>query len=289
MLNKNIWILLSLIALLVCVFLKPIVMARPVYDFQITFDISQSMKVEDHVAGDQLISRLAASKAAALDLLQHLPCGSRVGWSVFTRRRVVTLTSPVEVCDHYAGLASSLSNISSRMRWANASGVGKGLHQSIRAADGMGETTRIVFFTDGQEAPPLRSGDRGMPKTDRYPVSGVIVGVGGLNPVRIPKTVDENGQITSYWQASEVVQKPDAPAGQSNEELSSRQDVHLSKLGRLAELIYLPMDSANQLADAAMVSSLAHQKRVPVDLRWIPACLALLFLCLRFLPGRARE
>ncbi len=288
MLSKNLLILLSLVALLVCVFLKPIVLSRPVYNFQITFDISQSMNVEDHVLGDKLISRLSASKEAALDLLQSLPCGSRIGWSVFTRRRVVTLTSPVEVCDHYAGLVSSLNNIDSSMRWANASGVGKGLHQSIRAADGMGESINIIFLTDGQEAPPLRSGDRGMPKTDRYPVNGVIVGVGGLNPVRIPKTFDEDGKVAAYWQAGEVVQKPDAPAGQSHEELSSRQDVHLSKLGRLAELIYLPMDSADQLADAAMASSLAHQKRVPVDLRWIPACLALLFLCLRFLPGRIR-
>lgn len=288
MLNKNILILLSLVALVVCVFLKPIVMPRPIYNYQVTFDISQSMLVKDHVDGENIISRLDASKNAALDLLQSMPCGSSIGWSIFTRRRVVSLIAPVEVCDHYAALVSSLSNIDSGMRWANASGVGKGLHQSIRAADDLGDSTRIVFMTDGQEAPPLRSGDRGMPKTDRFSVSGVIVGVGGLQPVRIPKTFDDNGQVTAYWQASEVVQKPDAAAGTSNEELSSRQDVHLSKLGRLAELDYLPMDSTDQLADAAMIETLSHEAMVPVDLRWIPASLALFFLCIRFLLGRSK-
>lgn len=283
-LNKNILILLALIALLISVFLKPFVIPRPVYSFQVTFDLSHSMEVEDHQFNGASISRLDASKKAAEELLQSLPCGSRMGWSVFARRRVVSLIAPVEVCEHYAGLMSSLSFIDSEMRWANASGVGKGLHQSIRAIDTMKDATRIIFFTDGQEAPPLRSGDRGMPKTDRFSVSGLVVGVGGLNPVRIPKTKDADGNITSYWQRHEVVQKPDSPASQSNEELSSRQDVHLSKLGRLAELIYLPMDSTEQLRDTAMVDTLSESKDVPVNLRWIPAALALLFLCIRFLP-----
>lgn len=285
-LNKNVLILLALLALLVSVFLKPFVLPRPVYSFQVTFDVSQSMEVEDHLLNGVPVSRLEAAKGAAEELLKSLPCGSRMGWSVFTRRRVVSLTAPVEVCEHYAGLISSLSFIDSGMRWANASGVGKGLHQSIRAIDSMKDSTRIVFFTDGQEAPPLRSGDRGMPKTDRFSVTGLVVGVGGLNPVRIPKTKDAEGNITSYWQRHEVVQKPDAPASQSNEELSSRQDVHLSKLGRLAELIYLPMETIEQLPDAAMVKTLSSNKDVPVNLRWIPAALALIFLCIKFKPFR---
>ncbi len=288
MLNKNILILLALVALLVCVFMKPIVMTRPAYNFQITFDISQSMRVRDHLIDGQSVSRLVAAKKAAFDLLQSLPCGSRIGWGVFTERRVVSLTTPVEVCDHYAGLLSSLNYIDDGMRWANASGVGKGLHQSIRGADGLGESTRIIFFTDGQEAPPLRAGSRGMPKTDKYPVGGLIVGVGGVSPVRIPKAIDENGLVTAYWQPNEVVQRKDASFGQSHEELSKRQDGHLSKLGRLADLIYLPLESTDQLVDAALVKSLSHENKIPVDLRWIPASLALLFLCFRFLPGMGR-
>jgi len=287
--NRNNLILLAFISLLVCVFLKPGVMPRPVYNFQVTFDISQSMKVQDLFIGGKPASRLSVAKAAARDLLQESPCGSTVGWSVFTGRRVVALITPIEVCQHYAALLSSLNFIDSGMRWANSSGVGKGLHQSIRSADSMGNSTRIIFMTDGQEAPPLRSGHRGMPSTDRFEIDGVIAGVGGDSPVRIPKTTDADGRVTSYWQADEVVQRPDAAFGQSREELSSRQDAHLSKLGRLSNLQYLPLESADQLAAAALDSSLSDEKTVPVDLRWIPASLALFFLCCRFIPaGRNR-
>lgn len=288
LLNKNILILLALIALLVCVFLKPVVMSRPSYSFQVTFDISQSMNVEDQIINGKKTNRLDAAKEAALSLLQALPCGSSLGWSVFTERRVVSLITPVEVCQHYAGLLSSLNYIDGSMRWANASGVGKGLHASIRATHGLGGSSNVVFISDGQEAPPLRAGSRGMPKTDEYPVGGLIIGVGGTNPVRIPKTKGPDGQVTSYWQANEVVQRSDENFGQSQEELSKRHDVHLRKLGRLANLVYLPLETSNQLIDAALDRAMAHEKEVPVDLRWIPATLALVFLCWRFLPLRFR-
>ncbi len=286
MLNRNSLILLALVALVASVMLQPQMMSRSVYDFQVTFDISQSMQVEDLMIGDEAASRLSVARQAALELLQQLPCGSRIGWSIFTGKRIVSLVAPVEVCQHYAALLGSLKFIDKGMRWANASAVGKGLHQSIRAAHGMADSTRVVFLTDGQEAPPLEMGHRGMPSTDRYPVAGLIVGVGGVNPVRIPKTYDNNGHVSAYFQADEVVQRPNAAFGQSHEELSSRQDVHLGNLGRLASLTYLPLDTAPQLREAAIIESMAHQKLVPVDLRWIPASLALLFLSLRFFPGR---
>lgn len=288
LINKNLLILFALLALFVCVLLKPVVMSRPAYNFQVTIDISQSMNVRDHIDEGVAISRLDAAKKAALGLLQALPCGSSLGWSIFTERRVVSLITPVEVCQHYAGLLTSLNFIDGGMRWANASGVGKGLHQSIRTAHGLDEATKVIFLSDGQEAPPLRANSRGMPKTDRYPVDGVIVGVGGRDLVRIPKSIDGEGRVLSYWQADEVVQRSDATVGQSQEELSRRQDQHLGKLGRLADLEYLPMETTDELAKVALVKSLAHEKEVPVDLRWIPASFALLFLCFRFFPRRLK-
>lgn len=284
-LTKNILILLSLVALLVCVLLQPKILPRPAYNFQVTFDISQSMNVQDLVVDETKVSRLFAAKQAARDLLQNLPCGSQIGWSVFTERRVAALITPVEVCEHYAGLLSALNFIDSNMRWAEASGIGKGLHQSIRAAHEIGNSARVIFMTDGHEAPPLRSGSRGMPNTDKYNVGGLIVGVGGSVPVRIPK-VNRDGHVTGYWQADEVVQKSDDTPGPSHEELSSRQDQHLRNLGRLSKLTYLPLDEPEQLINAALDQSFSHEEMIPIDLRWIPALIALLLLCWRFLPDK---
>lgn len=277
-------IILAFASLIACVLLKPVILPRPAYNFQLTYDISQSMNVRDYIVDEKASSRLTIAKHATTELLQMLPCGSNIGFSVFTGRRVVTLVTPVEVCKHYAGLLNSLSLIDDDMRWTESSGIGKGLHQSIRSVEGIGDSTRVIFMTDGQEAPPLRPDQRGMPNTDKFSVQGIIVGLGGTTPVRIPKTFDNDGRVSSYWQAHEVVQRSDTTLGPSHEELSKRQDNHLSKLGRLANLVYLPLDSTEQLVDVALMESLAHQKMVSVDLRWIPAGIALMLLCLRFFP-----
>lgn len=276
-------VLLALLMLLVAVLMQPVLMKGAAYNVQITFDISQSMGVEDQLDNGSPAGRLTASKKAARHLLEELPCGSTIGWSIFTGRRVLSLIKPVEVCQHYAGLLTSLEYVDGQMRWANASGVGKGLHQSIRAADEIGRHTTLVFMTDGQEAPPLRAGSRGMPKTDKYDVDGVIVGVGGEVAVRIPK-VDGDGKITGYWQADEVVQRLDETALQSHEELSRRQDKHLGNLSRLSGLVYTPLGSTETLAYSVLQSRFATDQLVSVELRWVPASIALLLLCFRFLP-----
>lgn len=278
-------ILLSLLGLAIAVFVPVQEINRPSYNLQFTFDISQSMGVEDLIDNGASASRLTVAKNAARTLLDELPCGSSVGWSIFTGRRVLSLIRPVEVCQHYAGLITSLEYIDGRMRWANASGIGKGLHQSIRAAADIGQLTTIVFLTDGQEAPPLRAGSRGMPNSDKYDVDGLIVGVGGTVPVRIPK-VDEDGNATGYWQADEVVQRMGDTVVQSNEELSHRHDKHLSNLARLSGLVYVPLESADALADTLLQNRFATEQSVLVELRWIPAAIALLCLCWCFLPYR---
>ena len=62
-----------------------------------------------------------------------------------------------------------------------------------------------VFVTDGHEAPPLDPRHR--PAFDDKPgdVAGLLVGVGGLLPVPIPKS-DPMGRPLGFWRADEVMQ-----------------------------------------------------------------------------------
>lgn len=273
----------ALVLLLACVQMPSIRVDRPVYDFQVSFDISQSMNVEDVEIAGTVVSRLDLAKAAARGLLRGLPCGSRIGWSAFTGRRAFTLLTPLEVCRHHEDLLSALEQIDGRMRWFEGSKVGKGLHQGMHAALEIGEGTALIFITDGHEAPPLRPGQTGFPTVDPLDVKGLLVGVGGKVAVRIPRT-DSAGRQIGYWQSADVVQHAHLPTGQGREHLSRLYEEYLIKLAQHAKLAYLELNSAAAIADAVQIPEFAQPRAVPVDLRWVPALLALVLLCWRFQP-----
>lgn len=281
----NLPLLLAIFLLTVSVTLPPIELEQPVYRLQITFDVSQSMDVEDASNETDSASRLAFAKRAATGLLDELSCGSHVGLAVFTGRKIITLLTPVEICAHYAGLQSSLNAVTGSMRWSNGSAIGKGLHQSIKAASSFESKTAVVFISDGHEAPPLEPGQRGMPKTDQFEVNGILVGVGGDSPVPIPKS-DEQGRFIGYWQASEVVQLPSRSATQAGEELSYRHDEQMLALARLTGFPYVPLDHSADFAKAIADANIATIQQSPKDLSWIAATLALLFLIWRMLAWR---
>ncbi len=276
-------VLLAALLLLLTPLLKPVTIERNVYTFQIGFDISQSMNVADVRTNGELATRLDYAKTMAAGLLQSLPCGSHVGWSVFTGRRTLTLLTPLEVCAHYDGLVSSLASVSGSMRWNNGSSIGKGIHQIMRAADEFSAPASIIFMTDGQEAPPLEQGQRGVPNTDKFEVSGMLVGVGGSKPVPIPKT-DPAGNPIGFWSATDVVQRVTAGSRIGGEELSKRDDERLTSLARLTNLEFVVLDSVDNLVSEAKSDSFAARRDTLTDIRWIPASLALLLLLWHFLP-----
>lgn len=270
---------LALVMLLIAVTLPPVTRQRPVQRYLLTFDISQSMNVKDVFLEGVAVSRLAMAREAARTLVHELPCGSQLGLSVFAGQRTLSLLVPLETCEHYAGLVSAIDAIDGSMRWANASSIGRGLHKSLRAAHAMGGDIAVVLLSDGHEAPPLRAGRKGMPEPDNPGAYGYVVGIGGDLPSRIPK-LDAEGRTSGYWQAEEVVQLSDAASGQSHEELSSLHEEHLIQLALLAELDYVRLETPQAFARELTNSSARQRESVRVDLRWIPASLALLVLCL---------
>lgn len=278
------FLLASCLLLLLALFMPPLQRSVPINRYLLVFDISQSMNVADIVLNGQTNTRLGAARQAARSLLQELPCGSEVGLAVFAATRTVTLLTPLDVCEHYNGLLTSIDAIDGRMRFKNASSVGKGVHQSLRAANTIGNDTAVAMFTDGHEAPPLRHGQTGMPKSEGHEVRGFIIGVGGDQAARIPK-VDNNGESQGYWQTDDVTQLPESErGGQSGEELSALREPHLRQLSQLSGLDYVRLESIEPLVTRLASNAVATRQVTPVDMSWIPASLALLLLCLRFLP-----
>jgi len=281
---------LAAIALLLLALLMPrIPLPRATSETLIVFDITQSMDVEDVEIDGALASRIAYAHAAAARMLRELPCGSRVGWAAFTEYRTLVLLAPIEVCGNYGDLLSTLAQIDGRIRWGNASEIGKGLFWAMRAAKDLPSKPAVVFITDGQESPPLGLSNFPMFE-DLAPgqVRGWILGVGGSVPKPIPRT-DAEGQRVGYWRADDVIQRDTPPgAPRSQEHLSALHDAHLRALGAQTGFEYAALGGPEALAKAVRDPRLARRARVPTDLGWIPALAALLLLAWHFRPDMGR-
>src|SRR6267154_1960702 len=160
---------------------------RRVFDGIVVLDITQSMNTLDTVIAGQPASRMAFAKARLHQALARLPCGSRLGWGVFTEYRSYLLLMPVEVCATYRDLSATLERIDGGMAWAGSSQITKGVFSALRISAHMPERPAVVFVTDGHEAPPLRSDFEPVVPDEARDTPGIIVGVGGDALRPIPK------------------------------------------------------------------------------------------------------
>ena len=289
-------------------FLQPgVVMDRTRFEHVVVIDVTQSMNVQDGLWEGQPVSRLAATKQALREALLKLPCGSMIGWGVFTEYRSYLLFAPVEVCANLRELRATLARIDGRMAWTGNSEIAKGLHSAIGIVRQIPGGPSLVFVTDGHEAPPLNPRHR--PAFDDKPgeTRGLIIGVGELQPSPIPKT-DPQGQPLGFWRADEVMQtdpysrgRSGSVAGESfvedtpmpavvpalgstpgNEHLSALHEPYLRLLASEQGLAFHRLGAAQPLVDALMAPALARPLPVRVDLRGLLAVLAGVLLLARY-------
>ena len=301
------WLLAGAACLLAACLVNP---GRPVerarFDHVIVVDITQSMDVQDESLDGKPVSRLAYAKHALRQALLQLPCGSKVGWGVFTEYRSFLLFEPVEVCANLSELRSTLAHMDGRMAWSGNSEIAKGLHSAIEVARKLPGSPSLVFVTDGQEAPPLSPQHR--PSFDDKPgaVAGLIVGVGDVRPSPIPKS-DPSGRPLGFWHADEVAQAdlygsgrgasvsgermaedaagaaaPALGATPGSEHLSALREPYLRLLGRERGLAFVRLQTPEALADALTAPALAKPTQVRADGRIVFAWLALALLLARY-------
>ncbi|WP_046114844.1 hypothetical protein [Aquincola tertiaricarbonis] len=297
--------LLALAALLLAGCLLPwhLTLQRARFDHVIVLDITQSMNVPDAMVEGRPAPRIEAARHALREALLQLPCGSKVGWGVFTEYRTLLVLAPVEVCGHLGELRATLANLDGRMAWINGSEVAKGLHSGLAVARQLPERPSLVFVTDGHESPPLHPRHR--PKLQGEPgeVPGLIVGVGQAQPSPIPKR-DPQGRPIGVWGADEVLQAdprsrgrggsvagegmadeaggPTASVGATpgTEHLSGLREAYLRLLAQEDGLQYHHLDSPAGLAAALRDSRFERPVPVRLPLREVLAPMALAVLLL---------
>ncbi|MBS9476363.1 VWA domain-containing protein [Ancylobacter radicis] len=287
----------ALLATLAALAAPQIVQQREARDLLLVVDVTGSMNVRDMDGR----SRLAAAKEAAQALLAALPCQSRLGLGIFTERRTFLLFEPAEVCENFAAIDGAIDGLDWRMAWEGDSYVARGVHSALAIASSL--DADLVFMTDGHEAPPLAAGT--MPPFDGEPgrTEGVLVGIGGTEPVPIPK-YNEDGRETGFYAESDVPQEnrmgpppEDAPtrAGWNprnapwgdevaggTEHLSSMKAEHLQSLASQTGLAFVPLEGPIALSTAVTQNTRPRLVEVAVDTAPLPAAAALGLLSILF-------
>jgi mxaL protein len=303
------WLLAgAALALAAAVWTPMVPIERPLFEHVIVIDITQSMNVQDAVVAGKPQSRLAFAKHALRQSLTHLPCGSKVGWGIFTEYRSFLLFTPVEVCANLGELRATLDRIDGRMAWTGNSEVAKGLYSGITIARQLPDRPSIVFVTDGHEAPPINPRHRPRFDGQAGEVPGLVVGVGGPKPMPIPKT-DPTGAPLGFWGADEVMQidprsagrggsvgsermveDPDAPAADlpvpppGSEHLSSLREAYLHLIAGEVGMGYHRLADVAGLTASLTSDRLARPVKARTDIAPLLAALALLLIL-----GRHRE
>jgi len=294
------WLVLALVLLGVATTYSTFRVSQDTYRYLFVVDITQSMNVADMELDAAATTRLEFTKSAIETAFKSLPCGSEAGLGIFTAHRTFVMFTPVEICEHYSALSDMLEKIDWRMAWTARSEVAKGLYSAIDAARQTENETRLVFLTDGHEAPPLNRDIRPPFRDEPGSVTGFIAGVGRTVPSRIPH-IDDNGNIVGYWSHEEVMQIDVHSLGRSGteqgepmvginmaniarrialgqEHLSSLRENHLQELAAQTELDYIRVDSPLKFVENLRKEKYARPTPVLSDMGWIPATLAFISL-----------
>jgi mxaL protein len=277
--------MLLAILLLAVTFTNPTLqLERSTYRYVFVFDISQSMNVMDVTGTDHTITRLEYAKQTTLETLSKMPCGTEAGLALFAGHRAFLLITPIEICRNYRELSVMLNNINWRMSWENKSEIAKGLYKSIGLMELLNDNTRLVFITDGHEAPPINP-----ESPPRFPgklgeINGLILGVGGNTPVAIPKFDINTGEPQGFWKAEDVEITDTytnrnggvAASTLGTEHLSSLRESYLQGLAETTGLNYHRLAGSDNLYDLIKTRALGNPKMMTTDLRWLFALGALL-------------
>lgn len=282
------WCLTIALIIMLMTFLHPKSSREiPVQRLIIIVDITRSMNAEDYSVDGKALSRLAFVKQTLRELLLKIPCQSTLGLGLFTDRRSALLFEPIEVCSGFNELDSAIAALDWRMAWAADSRIASGLLSTLEMLKGRKET--VLFMTDGQEAPPVNAKYRTNFTEVKEKFNGLLVGIGGLQLLPIPK-YNYKGERQGNYQPEDVPHRSsfgssdlnpekiegydarNAPFGSAevigNEHLSALNEGYLKQLGDESGFAYHRLIDTNSLFTVLQNDSYQVKITTEVYVRW---------------------
>ncbi len=291
------WLAGSTLLLLVAMLRPSVNLQRDIYSYMLVVDITQSMNVEDMKLDGKPASRLAYTRHLLHDTVASMPCGTRVSIALFAGAGAALLYSPIEVCQNYDVIQDTIAHLEWRQAWSGNSRLRHGAQAIAHLITTMREPARVVFLTDGEEAPRLHAFNT-LDLAGFQGGSGwLVVGIGDDQGTPIPK-LDENNKMMGFWSADSMRMQPgvaqisqenigarnDSVAASDNERVYSKLDEeYLKKYTAELGAAYVRGDSIIRVQSAMSQLKPARHDTAPFEINRVLAGLAGFMLLIAFL------
>ena len=295
--DKNISFLCLSIVFLILGLINPKVnIERDIHNYIFVVDISQSMLTKDMSIEGQKVSRLDYSKKLLQGIMDQLPCKTNVSIGMFAGVSVAATYTPINICDNYSAVNSTIQHLDWRSVWSGNSRIREGLSNLARLIRSFPQSARVVFLTDGEEAPRLHTFNTRDLSQFQGETDWLMVGIGSEEGSAIPKYDSEN-QLIGFWSIDSFALQPgiaqisESNIGARNDSIAfSESDRYISKLNEkyLIEITsmikgqYVKGDSVNSVVSKMNMIPPSWRDKSELPLRNLFVTLSLIFFLLRF-------
>ena len=295
--DKNISFLCLSIVFLILGLINPKVnIERDIHNYIFVVDISQSMLTKDMTIEGQKVSRLDYSKKLLQGIMDQLPCKTNVSIGMFAGVSVAATYTPINICDNYSAINSTIQHLDWRSVWSGNSRIREGLSNLARLIRSFPQSARVVFLTDGEEAPRLHTFNTRDLSQFQGETDWLMVGIGSEEGSAIPKYDSEN-QLIGFWSIDSFALQPgiaqisESNIGTRNDSIAfSESDRYISKLNEkyLIEITsmikgqYVKGDSVNSVVSKMNMIPPSWRDKSELPLRNLFVTLSLIFFLLRY-------
>ncbi|MDC6484654.1 VWA domain-containing protein [Methylophilaceae bacterium] len=295
--NKNlIYLFLTVICLVIALINPKFTMKKDISNYIFVVDITQSMLTQDAKLNGEKVSRLKYAKDIAQQVLEQLPCKTKVSIGMFAGVSVAATYTPIEVCENFSAINETVERLDWRSVWAGNTRLRASMINLARLIRSFPEAAQVVYFTDGEEAPKLHAFNTEDLNQFQGANNWLFVGIGSDEGTPIPK-YDNKNQLIGYWSNESFALQPGVAqisaqnAGGRDDNVSNASyDRYLSRLDEeylksLAKEVkgnYVNGGDLKNILSAMKEQPSAWRDDTEVQLRNIFSFLALFFFIIQF-------
>jgi len=295
--DKNVgFLFLSIIFLFLALINPKLTIKRDIHNFIFVVDISQSMLTKDMEIDGENVSRLDYSKQLLQGIMDQLQCKTNVSVGMFAGVSVAATYTPINICNNFSAISSTIQHLDWRAVWSGNSRIREGFTSLARLIRSFPQSARVVFLTDGEEAPKLHAFNTRDLSQFQGETDWLIVGIGSEEGAAIPKYDSEN-QLIGFWSNESFALQPGiAQISESN--IGSRSDIiafnesdrYISKLNEKYLIEVTSMIKGQYVRGESVNSVVSQMNKIPASwrddselpLRNLFVSLSLIFFLLRF-------